>query len=67
MVAPGVLSAIDTLSEVAKLVPLAGLMRGVAAADSSVYDAERTPLCVNPLAVAIAFTVVFAVIVIGPE
>jgi hypothetical protein len=36
MVAPEVLSEIDTLSDVAKLVPLAGLKMGVAAGDCSV-------------------------------
>jgi predicted anti-sigma-YlaC factor YlaD len=67
MVAPDVLSEIDTLRVEVKVVPLAGLNVGVAATVCRVYEAEPTALCVNPLAVAIAFTVVAAVIVIGPE
>jgi hypothetical protein len=44
MVAPGVLSEMDTLSEVANVVPLAGLKVGVAAGDCRVYAAEATAL-----------------------
>jgi|HubBroStandDraft_2_1064218.scaffolds.fasta_scaffold2740538_2 hypothetical protein len=68
MVAPDVLSEIDTLSVEENVVPLAGLMLGVAVtAALCVYDAEATPLCAKPLAVANAWTVVVALRVIGPE
>jgi hypothetical protein len=70
MVAPGVLSAMETLSEEAKLVPLAGVMLGEAAPASigaRVYLAELTALTAKLLAMAMALMVVEAVIVIGPE
>jgi hypothetical protein len=44
MVAPDVLSEIDTLRLDAKLVPLARLKMGVAAGDCKVYAAEATAL-----------------------
>jgi len=56
-----------TLKELEKLVPLAGVKVGVAAGDCSVYAAEATALWVKPVAVAMALTVVVALMVMGPE
>ena len=67
MVAPGVLSAMETLMLDAKLVPLTGLKVGVAAGDCKVYEAEATALEAKPLPAAMALTVVAAVMVMGPE